>query len=342
MKAAILWEQNAPLVLAEVDVPTLEVGQVLVKVEYSGICGKQIEEITGKRGNDPYLPHLLGHEGSGVVAEIGPGVRKVSPGDHVVLHWMKGSGIDSTPPRFNSNGTVISAGWITTFSELTVVSENRVTPISKDVNLDVASLLGCAVTTGLGIVFNNLGLMPGQSIAVFGVGGVGLNVVQAAALVNAYPIVAIDLYSRKLESALALGATHTLNAKDGNFDASLLDLSGPEGFDATVDVTGNADVRQAAYNVTSHTGKTVFAGVPDYQERITIDSYPLHFGRRILGSHGGDTKPDSDIPRYIQMYKLGKLKLDELITHRYHLDEINEAVEAVRTGQVGRCLISMS
>ena len=341
MKAAILVKQNAPLDVAEVDIPALDVGQVLVKVHYSGICGKQLEEISGKRGEDPYLPHLLGHEGSGVVVETGPGVRKVKAGDHVVLHWIKGPGIDSSPPRFSSNGTAISAGWVTTFSEYTVASENRVTVIPEEMELDVASLLGCAVTTGLGIVFNNLGLLPGQSIAVFGVGGVGLNVIQGASLVNAHPIVAIDLYDNKLKQAVEFGATHTINASNGDVTTLLTEISGGHGFDATVDVTGNNEIRQTAYNATTNTGKTVFAGVPHYREQITIDSFPLHFGRQVFGSHGGETRPDIDIPRYSRLYQLGKLKLKEQITHRYPLADINEAVKVVQSGDAGRCVICM-
>lgn len=342
MKAAILVAQNAPLVVADVEVPPLDVGQVLVKVEYSGVCGKQLEEISGRRGEDSYLPHLLGHEGAGMVMDVGPGVRKVKSGDHVVLHWMKGSGIDSAPPRFKWDGAVVSAGWITTFSELTIVSENRVTPIPIDASLDIASLLGCAVTTGLGIVFNDAKLVPGQSIAVFGVGGIGLNVVQGAALVNAYPIVAIDLHDHKLEQAVAFGATHTINSTVTDPQPVLLDLTNGQGFDASVDTTGHTQVRQLAYDATSHKGTTVLAGVPHHEERITIDSFPLHFGRRILGSHGGNTQPDVDIPRYLQLYNQGNLKLDELITSRYRLGEINEAIETVKNGQAGRCIVSMA
>jgi Zn-dependent alcohol dehydrogenase len=161
-------------------------------------------------------------------------------------------------------------------------------------------------------------------------------------LVNAYPIVAIDLYDRKLELATAFGATHTANAKRDDLEAILMELSEGRGFDVTVDVTGNPSVRQMAYNLTSNIGKTIFAGVPHHQHRLTIDSFPLHFGRRILGSHGGETRPDVDIPRCVQLYKLGKLKLDEQITHSYCLDEINEAVEVVRKGDAGRCIISMA
>jgi len=339
MKAAILVKQREPLVIADVEIPKLDVGQVLVKVEYTSICGKQIDEIAGRRGEDPYLPHLLGHEGGGVVAEAGPGVRKVKAGDHVVLHWMKGSGIDSLPPKFRWNGTVVNAGWVTTFSEYTVVSENRLTPIDCDVPLDVASLLGCVVTTGLGIVFNNAHLRPGQSIVVFGVGGVGLNVVQGAALVNAHPIVAIDAYDHKLKQGLNFGATHAFKADESKLRDLLLEMTGGTGFDAAVDTTGHRRVRELAYEVTSPMGKTILAGVPYQNEGISIDSFPLHFGRRLLGVHGGHTNPDVDIPRYIRLYRMGRLKLDEQITHRYSLDRVNDAVAQVRSGAAGRCLL---
>ena len=272
---------------------------------------------------------------------MGPGVRKVKAGDHVVLHWMKGSGIDSAPPRFDWDGTSVSAGWVTTFSEYTVASENRVTPIDPDIAMDVASLLGCAVTTGLGIVFNNAALMPGQSIAVFGVGGVGLNVIQGAALVNAYPIVAVDLYDSKLKQAVEFGATHTVNAAQVDAQAFLDELTHGRGLDAVVDTSGHNETRQIAYQATSDTGRTIFAGVPFLEDRITVDSFPLHFGRRMVGSHGGETQPDRDIPRYIQLYRLGKLKLAEQISHRYSVDDVNEALSTVQKGEALRCLISL-
>jgi S-(hydroxymethyl)glutathione dehydrogenase/alcohol dehydrogenase len=275
------------------------------------------------------------------VEEVGPGVRKVKAGDHVILHWTKGPGIDSAPPRFSWDGTSVSAGWATTFNEYTVASENRVTVISDDVDLDVACLLGCAVTTGLGIVFNNAALMPGQSMAVFGVGGVGLNVLQGAALVNAYPIVAVDLHDSKLKQAVEFGATHTVNAAQVDAQAFLNDLTNGRGLDAVADTTGHNETRQVAYQSTSNNGRTIFAGVPELEDRITIDSFPLHFGRRMVGSHGGETRPDTDIPRYLQLYQLGKLKLREQISHRYSLDDINEAVSVVRKGEALRCVIEL-
>lgn len=341
MKAAILFQQKSPLVVAEVDIPELAVGQVLVKVECSGICGKQIDEINGTRGDDPYLPHLLGHEGAGTIVDVGPGVRKVKSGDRVVLHWMKGAGIDSATPSFNLDGLTVNAGYVTTFSDYTVVSENRLTVIPNDMPFEAASLLGCAATTGLGIVFNNADLKPGQSIAVFGVGGVGLNVIQGSALVNGYPIVAIDRFDHKLETGAQFGATHTINASQDDPENYLKELSGVKGFDVVVDTTGNTQVFEMAYRVTSNTGTIVLAGLLNHKSPITIDAYPLHFGRRIEASHGGETKPDVDIPRYIQLYQLGKLKLTEQITHRYPLDKINEAVDLVQGGKAGRCLIEM-
>lgn len=341
LKAAILVAQNAPLEVAEVQAPKLDIGQVLVELAYSGICGKQIEEITGKRGDDPYIPHMLGHEGSGTVLEIGPGVRKVKPGDKVILHWIKGPGIDSMPPRYRWNGTEVSSGWVTTFNQLSIASENRVTPIDADTDMDIACLLGCAVTTGLGIVFNNSNLKPAESIAVFGVGGIGINVIQGAALVNAYPIIAIDLLDHKLQWAKDFGATHVINAQNENPKEALRNLTGGSGVDVTVDTTGNTSVRQTAYNTTSDTGRVVFAGVPTLDEHITIDSFPLHFGRRMIGSHGGETRPEIDIARYLKLYDLGKLKLKEQITHRYSLDQINDAVSQVRAGETGRCVIKL-
>ena len=344
MKAAVLVKQNSALEIYDVDVPKLEVGQVLVRVEYSGICGKQIDEITGRQGEDRFIPHLLGHEGGGEVIEIGPGVTKVKPGDRVVMHWVKGSGIDSQPPRFNYKGKVLSAGWVTTFSEYTIASENRLTPAPQGAPGDVLALLGCAVTTGLGIVFHNARLLPGQSIAVFGAGGVGLNVVQGADLVNAYPIVALDRSDAKLEFARQFGATHTVNVDKVDPGAALAELSAGRGFDAVVDTTGINAVRETAYDATGQkAGTTILCGVPFAADRLSIDSFPLHMGRRIIGSHGGDTVPDLDIPRYFNLYRLGKLRLDELITNRFKLTEINQAVETVRAGQVcGRCLIEMA
>ena len=166
-KAAVLCELKKPLEILEIEpLKPLQPGQVLVKIFYSGICGSQLGEIDGKKGHDKYLPHLLGHEGSGEVVEIGPGVRFVRPGDRVVLHWKKGSGIEAETAKFACGEKIINSGWVTTFSEYTVVSENRVTPIPADFDLRLAPLFGCAVTTGFGAVVNDAKLKIGESAVV--------------------------------------------------------------------------------------------------------------------------------------------------------------------------------
>jgi Zn-dependent alcohol dehydrogenase len=161
--AAILIRQNEPLVLEEIEVPPIALGQVLVRVLCSGVCGSQLGEIQGVKGPDPYLPHLLGHEGTGEVLECGEGVTKVRPGDRVVLHWRKGAGLESTTPKYASRLGTINAGWVTAFNELALVSENRLTTIPRDFDPEIASLLGCAVTTGFGVINNNAQLRIGGS-----------------------------------------------------------------------------------------------------------------------------------------------------------------------------------
>ena len=212
-KAAILTELNRPLLLSEISLSgSLDAGQVLVKIFYSGVCGSQLGEIAGKKGPDKYLPHLLGHEGAAEVLEIGPGVRYVSPGDKVVMHWKKGLGIDALPAKFLWEGRTVNAGCVTTFSEYSVVSENRLTKLPEDFNLRIAPMFGCAVTTGLGVVCNNAKIRIGESVVVFGAGGVGLNIVQGARLAGAWPVIAVDLFDNRLELAARFGATHLVNA----------------------------------------------------------------------------------------------------------------------------------
>lgn len=341
MRAAILVRLREPLVVADVELPALGVGQVLVRVHASSICGKQLDEHSGKRGDDPYLPHLLGHEGAGEVVIAGPGVTKVKPGDHVVLHWIKGSGLNSAPPRFQWNGQEVSAGWVTTFGEYSIASENRVTRIPADTDMAAAALLGCAVTTGLGIVFNDAQLKPGQSLLVFGAGGVGLNVLQGASLVHADPVVAVDVRDEKLRLAETFGASQALNGRTKDLEARLRAIVGPRGFDAVVDTTGLGSLIELGYRLASDTGRMILAGVPPAEQRITIDSFPIHFGRRLIGVHGGNTQPDIDIPRYLELYRCGWLKLAEQITSRYPLTEINAAMDAAAGGREGKCVIDM-
>ena len=342
MKAAILVESNAPLVVGEVKLPDdLQFGQVLVDVKYSGICGAQINEIDAVKGQDKFLPHLLGHEGSGIVQETGPGVTNVSKGDHVVLHWRHSSGIQSPTPKYNWDGKEVNAGWVTTFNEQAVVSENRVTVIPDDFDMRIAPLFGCAVTTAFGVVNNDAQIKVGQSVVILGIGGVGLNIAQAASMVSAHPIVGVDLIEHKLEMGKKFGLTHTVVGGTGNVNETIRDIVGSQGADVVIETTGNSRVIEQAYELTRPVGKTILVGVPKKGDNISIYSLPLHFDKVLTGSHGGDAVPDQEIPRYIHLMKAGKMTLDGLITHDFSLDEINEALDLFRSGEAGRCVISM-
>jgi S-(hydroxymethyl)glutathione dehydrogenase/alcohol dehydrogenase len=342
MKAAILVESGKPLVVAEIDLPAgLEYGQVLVRVRASGICGSQIGEIDAVKGPDKFLPHLLGHEGGGVVEQVGPGVRFVKPGDRVVLHWRKGRGIDAPTPRYRWGDRAVNAGWVTTFNEQAVVSENRVTPIPDDIDFAIAALLGCAVTTGLGVVVNDAKLRIGESIAIFGAGGVGLSVVQGAALVSAWPIIAIDRDPAKLAMAQAFGATHVIDTAQGDPAEQVRAIAGAAGVDVAVDTTGAVAMIETAWGVTAAQGRTVLVGVPRAGERVRLNTLPLHFEKRLVGSHGGQAQPAEDIPRYVNLVRQGRLRLREMITHEFTLERINEAVALMRAGGGGRCLITL-
>jgi len=343
MKAAILTELNKPLTVADIALPQqLSFGQVLVKIFYSGICGAQLNEIEGAKGPDKFLPHLLGHEASGVVEDIGPGVRTVVRGDHVVLHWRQGRGVQSETPIYDWQGRKVNAGWVTTFNEKAIVSENRVTVIPKDFDLRLAPLFGCAVTTAMGVINNDAQVKIGQSVVVFGVGGVGLNIVQAAGLVAANPIVAIDLVDEKLAMAKRFGATHTINAKNNQQIAEQIKaIVGAQGADVVIDTTGSGRVIESAYELTHADGRTILVGVPRKGDNISIYSLPLHFKKILKGSHGGSSDPSVDIPRYIALCKAGKMTLQGLVTDEFPLEKINQALDKVRSGQSGRVIIKM-
>jgi len=344
MRAAVLVEQKQPLEIMNIELPeTLEFGQVLVRMKYSGICGSQIGEIDGVKGIDNYIPHLLGHEGSGEVIALGRGVKKVQEGDHVVLHWRKGAGIESAPPRYSSNGQNINAGWITTFNEFAIVSENRITPIPKTFDPEIAALFGCAVTTGFGVIVNNAKLSVGESVVIFGAGGVGLNIVQAASLVSAYPIIAVDIFENRLLLAQEMGATHIINSKSDNAPEKIREFLGNADLDCFIDNTGIPEIIEFGYNVTGKEGRTVLVGVPKKGDDISIHSLPLHFGKKIFGSHGGEAEPDKDIPKYFRMYDNDRIKLRELITYKVALNDINDAIKKMRDGSLsGRCLLDFS
>lgn len=344
MKAAILVKQKSPLIVADIDLPAnLEYGQVLVKLSYSGICGAQLNEIDGAKGEDRFLPHLLGHEGSAIVVKIGGGVTVVKPGEHVVLHWKVGEGIQSATPVYNWAGRRVNAGWVTTFNEYAVVSENRLTPISKDVNLKEACLYGCAITSAFGVIHNDANLKSGESLVVFGAGGVGSAIILAGQISGANPIVVADINRNKLIAAKEAGASYTIqNISINETKNKIAEYLGKLGADVVVDTTGNNKVREAAYELTNSTGRTILVGVPKKNDKMSIDSFPLHFDKKITGSFGGDANPAYDIPRLIRLFKDRKIILDKLISKEFKLNEINEAIDMLRRGNVIRCVVKLN
>ena len=339
--AAVLREQNAPLSVEEITLPELNAGQVLVKVAYSGVCHTQLSEVSGRKGPDRFLPHTLGHEGAGVVIAVGADVRKVVSGDHVVITWLKGDGADIQSSRYDSVHGNVNSGAVATFQSHAVVSENRVVPIPKYVSLREAALLGCAVPTGAGIVLNTLNIGRNQSLVVFGAGGIGLSAVIAAKASGASPIVVIDVQQARLEKALTLGATHVCNPHNENIEESIRAICGAAGADFAIESAGRIETMEHAFAVIRPGGTAVLAGNLGAGERISIDPFDLIRGKRLLGSWGGDTDPDRDIPRYLAGMADGTMPFGQLIDREYPLAAIDEALANIATATVGRALIAL-
>ena len=340
-KAAILTEQRKELVVDNVELPKdLSFGQVLVELQASGICGSQLGEIDGVKGKDKFLPHLLGHEGFGRVLKIGPGVKFVNINDNVVLHWRCGSGIQSETPKYNWHGKTVNAGWVTTFNQFAVVSENRCTVVDSDIDPDIGSLFGCAVTTGFGVVENNAKIKMGESVVVFGSGGIGLNIIQAASIKSAYPIIAVDIFNNRLNLAKKYGATHCFNSKEVDIKQSINESLGTQNLDIFIDNTGNSNIIELGYELIHAKGRLILVGVPKQGTKTGMYTLPLHFGKTIIGSHGGESIPQLDIPRYLRIYKKELLSFHDLVTNYFKLDDINTAIEEMRSGRVaGRVVI---
>ena len=356
-KAAVLNALNEPLSVEPLRVRDPREGEVLVRIGASGVCHSDLHAITGDIPMP--TPCVLGHEGAGVVEAVGPGVGRVHTGDHVVLNWVpfcgscwycqsgnaylcelgyvKAMGAEA----FHRNGTVIGqfAG-VGTMTEYTLVSENACIPIDADIPLDCACLIGCGVMTGVGAVINTARVQPGQSVAVFGAGGVGLNVVQGAVLAGANPIIAIDLNDRKLGFAKQFGATHTVNGGSTDPVGAVQELTGGRGADYAFEVIGVPDVVMQAFLATRRGGMAVVVGVPPAGAMISVPGmlFPLA-EKSLVGSLYGSANMARDVPRLIALYRAGKLKLDELITRRYPLAKVNDAFTAMKQGEVARGVI---
>jgi S-(hydroxymethyl)glutathione dehydrogenase/alcohol dehydrogenase len=340
--AAILVETGKPLELADVTLPALGTGQVLVEIDYSGVCHTQVLECRGHRGEDRFLPHCLGHEGSGRVVEVGSGVTKVKPGDRAILSWIKGSGADVFGWAYDWGWRKVNAGPITTFGLHSILSENRLTVIPGELSSREAAMLGCAVPTGLGTVFNTAQPRPGQSLAVFGTGGIGLCAVAGAAIAGCVPIIAVDVNPDKLAIARRMGATHVLDASRPDLVAEIQKIC-PGGVDFAVEATGRpAVMANALASVRAQGGVAVVVGNAHHGERLDLDPKQFNMGKQLRGTWGGDNVPDRDFPRYCRLLAGGKLDLEPMLAKTYTLEEINRAIDDLEAGRVARPLIRMT
>lgn len=340
--AAVLTAVNQPLRLMELEIPDLCSGQVLVQIACSGLCRSQLMEVTGQRGTDKYLPHLLGHEGAGQVMAVGAGVTKVKPGDPVILTWIKAQGLDVPGPRYRFENEVINAGPVTTFSAFSIVAENRCVLLPPGIPLDIAALFGCAVPTGAGMVFNSLRPLPTDTLAVFGLGGVGLSALLGACARACAKIIAVDVVPAKLALAAQLGATAYINAHTENVLERIGVLTNGRGVDYAVEACGQTRTIEMAFqSVRKNGGLCVFASHPPQGERICIDPFDLICGKQLRGSWGGESQPDRDAPQWADLYLRGKLPLDRLISHRFPLAQINQAMALLQDGTAERIIIEM-
>ncbi|MBN9414790.1 MAG: zinc-binding dehydrogenase [Candidatus Eremiobacteraeota bacterium] len=339
-RAAVLVQQRQPLELHDLEIPRLQHGQILTQILCSGICGSQLGEIDGVKGPDAYLPHLLGHEACAEVLEVGEGVKRVRVGQRVVLHWRRAPGHEAVPATYhNPRLGKVNSGWVTTFSQYSVVSENRATPVDQETDPAAAALLGCAVTTGAGVVCRNARLELGESILILGAGGVGLSVVQAARLTGGFPISVCDRFQNRLELAKQLGADRVVSSQSEELEA-LLAVNG--GYDVVVESTGYVPFIEMAYRLAASQGRVVLVGVPPAGQAAQLPTLPLHFGKTLVGSHGGDAQPDRDIPRLLGLVAAQRLDLQSLVSGRYPLEDINQAISDMRSGSLaGRCLLDM-
>ena len=362
-RAAVLFEPKQKLFIEEVEVPNPREDEVLVHMAAGGVCHSDLHVMKGDVIAP--LPAVLGHEGSGVVAEVGPRVKDVQPGDHVIPLWRlscgeceyctggrpalcaAGSEIRRTGKLplggtgFSLRGQEIKrfAG-VSTFAEYSVIPEKALLKVPKEFPLDKAALLGCAVITGYGAVVSAAKVRPGSLVAVFGAGGVGLNVIQTAALAGAAMVITVDVRDNKLEFARQFGATHLVNASRGEAVEQVRAITGGRGVDYAFEVVGLPATMRQAFDVLAKRGVAVVVGIGPTKAEITIPVTPLNFEERILkGTLYGSARPRIDILKLIELYHAGKLKLDELLTRTYPIEQINEAYAALERGEVARSVV---
>lgn len=357
MKAAVCHEFGTPLKIEDVTLSKPGQGAVRVKIAACAICHSDIIYMDGAWGGT--LPAVYGHEAAGVVEEVGPGVSHVEVGDHVVVTLIRSCGechycaqghhvicegsvpLDAAPPLTADDGSALVQGLrCGAFAEYVVVDGSQICAIPKDIPLDSASLLACGVMTGLGAVWNTAQVPAGSNVVVIGTGGVGLNSVQGAALCGAKTIIAMDLAEDKMEAAKTFGATHTVNAGANDAAEQIRKITDGRGADYVFVTVGALPAIEQSVGFLAKAGTTVLVGMPGAGAIAKIEPDDIaNAAQRIIGSKMGSSKVRVDIPRLVDLYQQGRLKLDELITGRYPLSEINEAIDSVRRGEALRNVI---
>ena len=356
MKAAVLYKPNTPLVIEDLELNEPAHGEVLVKMMASGVCHSDWHVVKGDWTHHP-LPIVLGHEGAGVVEATGPAVTNVKPGDHVILSWKAGCGLcemcqkgwpnvcqqpvlpSARPHVIGADVEVNQLAGLGTFGTYTIVPEAAAVPIDEDIPFPQAALVGCGVATGVGAAINTAGVRPGTTVAVFGAGGVGLNCVQGSAIAGATTIIAVDLLDNKLDMAREFGATHTVNASSEDPVERIIELTGG-GAHYAFEAIGLVEAPfLQSIRCTRPRGTTVWVGHAPNNTPVTIDARDLMQEKTVMGSMYGSARPHIEFPRLLDLYKAGKLRLDELITRRFPLEEVNSAFDVLANGEVARSVL---
>jgi len=363
MKAAVLYEVNKLLSVEDIQLDEPQGQEVLVRLVGSGVCHSDLHCIKGDMPQP--LPIVMGHEGAGVVEKVGPGVTMLQPGDHVVLMVSFSCGkcrycVEGRPTMCVGNMDTLAMAslpggvkrlrkgdqelghfmGIASFAEYAVVNERQAVKVRDDAPLEIICLLGCGVSTGIGAAINTAGVRPGESIAVYGCGGVGLSAVMGAKLAGAGKTIAIDTLDKKLEMARNLGADYVINASKEDPQSKVMEITGG-GADYAIECIGNVDVMATAMGSIHGGGKCVIMGSAPIGNMLSIAPYEFLLGKTITGGVQGSIRPFIDIPRFVDLFMDGKLPIDRLITKTYSLDEVNEAFEALEKGKVMRSVIKL-
>jgi len=357
-RAAIYVEPRKPLVVDEIEFADPGPDQVLVKLFSSGVCHSQLHTMQRPARKGQSLPALLGHESTGVVVGKGHQVSHVKEGDHVITTWVDRDNATTNQPMVMhalNERAQYRADWrgkkvmhsAATWAEYAVAQERVVLPMAKDLATDVTSIIGCAVMTGAGAIINTLRVRPAQSVAVFGSGGIGLCAISAAAIVDAFPIIAVDIVDEKLTLARRLGATHVINAQNTDAVQTIKDITGG-GTDFAIDAIGLPQTQdqilravRPGYSGLNKGGTALLVGITPPNSKAMLDTSLFIGNRSFSRTSGGDCKPNRDFPIFLRWFREGKLKLNELITNRYKLEEINEAVDDLEHGRIlGRGILT--